>query len=76
MKRDAMAVENRGYIFVAIIMMALASASQMFSGQMGALLGIVPTSVSGPIMTATNAASGSLSFFGMVVFILAFVTRP
>lgn len=71
-----MAVENRGFIFIAIVMMALASASQMFAGQMGALLGLVPQTVAGPIRTTTDALSGSLSFFGMVIFLLAFITRP
>lgn len=71
-----MAVENQGYIFISIVMMALASASQMFSGQLGALLGMVPTSVATPIRTGTDALSGSLSFFGMVIFLLAFVTAP
>lgn len=71
-----MSVENRGYIYIAIVMIALACASQIFGGQMGALLGLVPKTVAAPIKTGADAVSGSLSFFGMVIFLLAFVSAP
>ena len=71
-----MAVQNQGFIFIAIVLCALSSCSQMFSGQMGQLLGLVPASISAPIRTAVDAASGSLGFIGFVIFILAFVSKP
>jgi hypothetical protein len=71
-----MAVQNQGFIFIAIVFCALSSCSQMFSGQIGQILGLVPASLSAPIRTTVDAASGSLGFVGAVIFILAFITRP
>jgi hypothetical protein len=71
-----MGVQNSGFIFIAIVLCALSSCSQIFSGQIGQMLGLVPSSVSAPIRTTVDAASGSLGFFGFVIFILAFFSKP
>jgi hypothetical protein len=71
-----MGVQNSGFIFIAIVLCALSSASQMFSGQLGQLLGLVPKSLGSTIRTTVDAASGSLGFFGFIIFILAFFSKP
>lgn len=71
-----MAVQNSGYIYIAIVLCALSCASQMFSGQLGQLLGLVPQSIGSTIRTTVDATSGSLGCAGFVVFMLAFFSKP
>ena len=71
-----MGVENRGYIFIAVVMFALCSASQMFGGYFSKMTGLVPAAVRTPLNTAIDGLSGVLCSLGLTIFLLAFLSRP
>ena len=71
-----MGVENSGYIFIAVVMFALCSASQMFGGYFSKLTGFAPAAARTTIQTAVDGLSGLLCCAGLTIFVLAFLSRP
>lgn len=69
-------VQNSGYIFIAVIMFALCSASQMFGGYFSKMTGLVPAAARTPIQSAVDGLSGLLCCAGLTIFLLAFLSRP
>lgn len=71
-----MAVQNTGYIYIAVILFGICCASQMFGGEIGQLLGFLPPGVQGPTRTVVNVTSGLACLVGSIIFLLAFISRP
>ena len=71
-----MAVRNPTYLYIAVVLFGICCASQMFGGELGQLMGLLPPSVQGPTRTVVNVTSGLACLSGVLIFILAFLSRP
>lgn len=71
-----MGVQNPGYLYIAVLLLALSSASTLFSTQMGSIMGLAPASVQAPMHTLIDGLAALLFCAGVTIFILAFLESP
>ena len=69
-------VRNSGFIFIAIILCALCSASQMFGGSIKSMTGMAPAAARTQINNVLDGLSGLLCCAGTTIFLLAFFASP